>query len=253
MSRKKIIAGNWKMNKTYDEALNFIYEVSKNVPDQSLVDSVVCGQAPVLRGLVKRQGDHLRIGAQNMYFENTGAFTGEISPSLLVNIGVEYVILGHSERRQYFNETDETVNLKIKKALEFNLNPIVCVGEPLKIREEGTTDAFVAQQIEGAFSGLSGEQVKDLVIAYEPIWAIGTGKTCASDMANDTIKEIRNVVRRLYDDRVAESVRIQYGGSVKPSNVEELLSMSDIDGALVGGASLDPESFLTLVKAGIAK
>ncbi len=251
--RKKIIAGNWKMNKNYDDALKFIYAVVNELPDQDLVDSVICAQAPVLRGLVKRQGDNLRIGAQNMCYVDNGAYTGEINADVLVNIGVEYVVLGHSERREYFGETDESVNKKIHQAFNNNLKPIMCCGESLEIREAGTTDEFVKNQIVKGLADLTADQVKELVIAYEPIWAIGTGKTCASDMANDTIKAIRNVVKELYSEEVSEAVRIQYGGSVKPANVEELLAMSDIDGALVGGASLDPESFLTLVKAGVLK
>ncbi|MFK5883316.1 MAG: triose-phosphate isomerase [Candidatus Izemoplasma sp.] len=249
--RKPIIAGNWKMFKTRDEALQFIYNVNLNLPSSEFVESVICAQSPILRDLVKRQGDNLRIGAQNMHYENNGAFTGEVSARLLENIGVEYVIIGHSERRAYYNETDESVNKKIHQAFLFGLKPILCVGESLEVRESNDTDAFIRVQLVNALKDLTEEQIKTLVIAYEPIWAIGTGKTATKEMANDTIKEIRNVVKDLYSSEASEALRIQYGGSVKPANVDELLSMSDIDGALVGGASLEAESFLTLVKAAV--
>ena len=251
--RKPIIAGNWKMNKTRDEALQFIYNVNMNVPSNEFVDSVICAQSPILRDLVKRQGDHLRIGAQTMHYLDNGAYTGEISAPLLESIGVTYVVIGHSERRAYYNETDGSVNKKIHQAFRYGLTPILCVGEELDIRENGTTDAYIKAQVVGALKGLGTEQIKQLVLAYEPIWAIGTGKTATSEMANDTIKAIRNVVKGLYNQETAEAMRIQYGGSVKPANIEELLSMSDIDGALVGGASLDPESFLALVNAAVSK
>lgn len=251
--RKPIIAGNWKMHKTRDEALQFIYNVNQNVPAREFVESVVCAPAPILRDLVKRQGDNLRVGAQNMHYLDNGAYTGEVSAPLLENIGVEYVVIGHSERREYYNETDADVNKKIHQAFNYDLVPIVCVGESLDIREAGTQDDWNKAQIVAALKGLSADQVKELVIAYEPIWAIGTGKTATSQQAQDTIKAIRNVVAGLYDHEVAQAVRIQYGGSVKPSNIDELLSMEDIDGALVGGASLDSESFLALVKAAVKK
>lgn len=251
--RKPIIAGNWKMNKTRDEALQFIYNVNQNVPASEFVESVVCAPAPILRDLVKRQGDNLRIGAQNVHYLDNGAYTGEISAPLLESIGVKYVVIGHSERRAYYNETDADVNKKIHQAFNYDLVPIVCVGESLETREAGTQDAWNEAQTVAALKGLTADQVKDLVIAYEPIWAIGTGKTATSQQAQDTIKAIRDVVKGLYSEEVAQAVRIQYGGSVKPSNVDELLSMEDIDGALVGGASLDSESFLTLVKAAVKK
>ncbi len=249
--RKPIIAGNWKMFKTRDEALQFIYNVNMKVPSSEFVESVVCAQSPILRDLVKRQGDNLRIGAQNMHYLDNGAYTGEVSAQLLENIGVSYVIIGHSERRAYYNETDSSVNKKVHQAFRYGLTPILCCGESLEIREAGTTDTYVKAQVVAALKGLGSEQVKNLVIAYEPIWAIGTGKTATSEQANDTIKAIRKVVKGLYDSETSEALRIQYGGSVKPANVDELLSMSDIDGALVGGASLDAESFLTLVNAAI--
>lgn len=249
--RKPIIAGNWKMNKTRDEALQFIYNINMKLPSNEKVESVICAQAPILRDLVKRQGEELRIGAQTMHESDTGAYTGEISASLLANIGVEYVIIGHSERRAYYNENDAAINQKIHQAFRYDLTPILCVGESLETREANETDVFVKGQVVEDLKGLGSEQVKNLVIAYEPIWAIGTGKTATSEMANETIRNIREVVRDLYDDETADAVRIQYGGSVKPANIEELLSMSDIDGALVGGASLDSESFLALVNAAV--
>ena len=251
--RKPIIAGNWKMHKTRDEALQFIYNINQNVPSNEFVESVVCAPAPILRDLVKRQGDNLRVGAQNMHYLDSGAYTGEVSAPLLENIGVTYVVIGHSERRAYYNETDSDVNKKVHQAFNYNLVPIMCCGESLELRESGETDNFIKGQVEAGLKGLSNEQVMSLVIAYEPIWAIGTGKTATSEMANDTIKEIRNVVKGLYSEKVSDAVRIQYGGSVKPANVDELLSMSDIDGALVGGASLDSDSFLALVNAAVKK
>jgi triosephosphate isomerase len=251
--RKPIIAGNWKMNKNRDEALQFIYSVNMKLPSKDAVDSVICAQSPVLRDLVKRQGDNLRIGAQTMHYEDNGAYTGEISAILLENLGVSYVIIGHSERRAYYNETDHAINKKLHQAFRYGIAPILCVGESLEIREAGTTIDFVKKQIVADLQGLGSEQVKQLVIAYEPIWAIGTGKTATAEMANDTIKAIRNVVKDLYDTETAEAVRIQYGGSVKPSNIDELLATSDIDGALIGGASLDPDSFLKMVEAAAQK
>lgn len=245
--RKPIIAGNWKMHKTRDEALNFIYNVKENVVNANEVESVICAPSPLLRCLVKRQGDNLRIGAQNMHFEDNGAFTGEVSPLVLTDTGVKYVIIGHSERRAMFNETDETVNKKVLSAFNHNLVPIVCVGESLEEREGNMTNKVVEKQTEIALKGLESEQVKNVVLAYEPIWAIGTGKTATSEMANETCGYIRSVVERLYGKEVSEAVRIQYGGSVKPANIKELMSMEHIDGALVGGASLDPNSFLELV------
>lgn len=244
--RKPIIAGNWKMNKVRDEALQFIYAVNQQVPSSDEVETVICAPAVLLRSLVKRQGDHLRIGAQNMYYEESGAFTGEISPVLLQVTGVQYVILGHSERREIFFESNEVINKKVLKAVECELIPILCVGENLERRENGTTNNFVEEQVVAGLKGLTPEQVKEIVIAYEPIWAIGTGRTATSEMANETIGYIRSVVEREYGKEVADAVRILYGGSVKPSNIKELMEQEHIDGALVGGASLEVESFLQL-------
>lgn len=245
--RKPIITGNWKMNKTRDEALQFIYAVKDQVTSSEKVESVICAPFPYLRCLVKRQGDFIRVGAQNMHFENSGAYTGEVSPDMLTSIGVSYVILGHSERREMFNETDESVNKKVHAAFAHQLIPIVCVGESLEDRENNTTNQVVDQQTVAALVGLTVDQVKQVVIAYEPIWAIGTGRTATAEQANETIGYIRQVVERVYGKEAADAIRIQYGGSVNSSNIKELMSQEHIDGALVGGASLDPQSFLSLV------
>lgn len=249
--RIPVIAGNWKMYKTRDEALAFIYALNQLVPDLERVESVICAPAIFLRDLVKREGENIRIGAQTMHYLDQGAYTGEISPGMLKSYGVDFVVLGHSERRAYYNETDETVNLKMLKAIESELKPIVCVGESLDIREAGTTNAFIKAQVVKAYENVSDMDALKTIVAYEPIWAIGTGKTATPEMANETIKAIRAVLAELYDQKTADKIRILYGGSVKPANVDSLLAESDIDGALVGGASLDPESFLTLVKAAI--
>ena len=251
--RKNIIAGNWKMFKTRGEAINFVLQVADKVPNQDQVESVICVQAPVLRDMVKRQGDNLRVGAQNVHFKDSGAFTGEVSAVLLAELGVSYVIIGHSERRAMFNETDETVNLKIKQALAYDLKPIVCVGESLEVREAGTTEAFVSAQVEKALEGISESDLEQIVFAYEPIWAIGTGKTATPEIAEETCRDIRKTIERLYSKDAAQKMRIQYGGSVKTSNIEELLAQEDIDGALIGGASLVPEDFIFMVNAGVQK
>ncbi len=255
MANKRIpvIAGNWKMNKVRDEALQFIYSVNQEVPSKELVETVICASDVLLRCLVKRQGDELRIGAQNVHFEEFGAFTGETSPRVLETTGVTYVIVGHSERREMFNETDETVNKKLQTALKYHLTPIVCVGESLSIREAGTTNDFVRTQVVNAYKDVSAKNALLTVLAYEPIWAIGTGKTATPEQAEDTILSIRNVLAELYGKEVAEKIRILYGGSVNTSNIDALLAKPNIDGALVGGASLDPASFLTLVKAAVRK
>lgn len=249
--RKPIIAGNWKMFKTRDEALQFILAVNDKMPSQEKVDSVICSQFTVLRCLVKRQGENLRIGAQNMHFEDSGAFTGEVSAEMLKSIGVTYVIIGHSERRAMFNETDESVNKKLHKAFEKELTPILCVGESLEQRENGKVEEFIGNQLKLDLAGLTKEQVKELVIAYEPIWAIGTGKTATSQVADETCGFIRSMVKDLYDQETAEAIRIQYGGSVKTSNIDELMSMPNIDGALIGGASLKADDFIKLVNAAV--
>ncbi|TVP85370.1 MAG: triose-phosphate isomerase [Acholeplasmataceae bacterium] len=253
MKRRPIIAGNWKMYKTKDEAIAFIYAVNLSVPDKEDVESVICAPAIFLRDLVKREGENLRIGAQNMHFADEGAYTGEISAPMLKSYGVEYVVLGHSERRTHYHETDEFVNLKVIAALNNDLTPIICVGESLETREAGTTDAFVAEQVKKAYQNMDAEEALKTVIAYEPIWAIGTGRTATPAQANDAIIAIRGVMADLYGRDVADQIRILYGGSVNVKNVDNLVAMSDIDGALVGGASLDAEHFLTLVKAALVK
>ena len=245
--RKPIIAGNWKMFKTRDEALEFIYQVNNDLPSKDLVDSVVCAPFTVLRDLVKRQGENLRIGAQNMHFEESGAFTGEVAPVMLESLGVSYVIIGHSERRAMFNETDESCNKKLHAAFAHNLVPILCVGEYLEQREDGSWKDLIKGQIVADLAGLTVDQAKTLVIAYEPIWAIGTGKTATPEIADETCGFIRNVIKELYSEEVSEAIRIQYGGSVKTSNIDELMAQPNIDGALIGGASLTAESFNEII------
>lgn len=251
--RKPIIAGNWKMYKTFDEAAQFVEAVRDQIPTEDKVDAVICAPALYLPTLVGIAADFdLAIGAQNMHYENEGAFTGEISPAQLSSINVDYVILGHSERREYFNETDEAVNKKVAAALTAGIVPIICCGETLEERESGKTEEKVSGQIKAALNGFTAEQVEHMVIAYEPIWAIGTGKTATADDANQVCGAIRNVVEELFNKDCSEKVRIQYGGSVKPENIEELLSKEHIDGALVGGASLQVDSFLALVNKAIS-
>ncbi|MFC0525522.1 triose-phosphate isomerase [Pontibacillus salicampi] len=249
--RKQVIAGNWKMNKLLNEAEDFVTDVKGQVPSFDQVESVVVAPYTHLHPLVqKAAGSDVKIGAQNMHFEESGAFTGEVSPEMLKDIGVEYVVLGHSERRELFAETDESVNKKVHAAFKHDLTPIVCVGESDEQRENGQANDIVEAQVKKALEGVTNEQVQDVIIAYEPIWAIGTGKTATAEDANAMCAHIRNVVKSYADEEAAEAIRIQYGGSVKPANVEELLGQSDIDGALVGGASLKADSFLSLVEAG---
>jgi len=250
--RTPIIAGNWKMHKTVAEAKKLAQEVVSAVADFKNVDVVLCPPFTALAALNELlAGTNVGLGAQNMYFEEQGAFTGEVSP-LMVKELCQYVILGHSERRQYFGETDAGVNKKIKVALAHGLTPIVCVGENLAQNEAGETTAFVGGQIEAAFSGLSADDAAKVVVAYEPIWAIGTGKNADPITANTIIAQsIRGVLAKLYGSAVADQIRVQYGGSVKPSNVNDYMAQPDIDGALVGGASLTIENFLPLVKAGL--
>lgn len=251
--RKPIIAGNWKMFKTRDEALYFILKVSTAMPDLEKVDTAVIASAPLLRDLVKRQGDNLRIGAQNLYFEDEGAFTGEISGALLKSYNVTYVVIGHSERRHIFHETDQEVNKKVHAALRHDLTPIVCVGELLEERETSKTEEVLRTQVLAAYEGLSEEQALKTVVAYEPVWAIGTGRTATSEVANEACGFVRSLLADKYSQRVADQIRIQYGGSVKPENVDELLACEHIDGALIGGASLDPDKFIKMAKAALKR
>ena len=245
--RKKVIAGNWKMNMLPDAAIRFIDELTPLVKDTESEVILCVPYTDLFYALLTAQNTNIKIGAQNMHWEESGAYTGEVSGQMLKSIGVEYVIIGHSERRQYFAETDETVNKKIKSAFKCGLKPIVCVGETLEEREAGKAEEIITSQTEKALEGLTDEQVADTIIAYEPIWAIGTGKTATSEDANNAIKSIRNKISNMYGQMVAKRVIIQYGGSVKASNAKELFTMSDIDGGLVGGASLKSEEFAKIV------
>ena len=247
--RKKVIAGNWKMNKLPDEAISFIDKLIPLVKNTQNEVVLCVPYTNLFYSLLTAQGTNIKIGAQNMHWEEKGAYTGEVSAEMLKTIGVEYVIIGHSERRQYFAETDETVNKKLKKALAVGLKPIVCVGETLEQREQGKTIEIITNQTRLALDGLTEEQVANTIIAYEPIWAIGTGKTATAEDANNAISEIRNEISKIYGQNTANRVIIQYGGSVKASNATELFSMSDIDGGLVGGASLDVIEFSRIVNA----
>lgn len=245
--RKPIIAGNWKMHKTIQEAVELVNGI-KDEASKTEVEVVVCCPFTALSEVKKAlEGSKVKLGAQNMHWEDQGAYTGEISSDMLKEIGVEYVIIGHSERRQYFNETDETVNKKIKKAIEKGLKPILCVGETLEEREKGKTFDVVKNQVLADLEDVAAEDIKTLVIAYEPIWAIGTGRTASPEDANAVIAFIREVIKEKYGEEISEIVRIQYGGSVKAANATEIMSQYDIDGALVGGASLKAEEFLGIV------
>ena len=245
--RRKVIAGNWKMNMLPNETIDFIDKLAPLVKETNNEVILCVPYTDLFYALLTAQGTNIKIGAQNMHFEETGAYTGEVSGKMLKSIGVEYVIIGHSERRQYFNETDETVNKKIKSAYANGLKPIVCVGETLEQREAGKAVEVITKQTELALEGLDNEQVASTIIAYEPIWAIGTGKTATKEDANDAIKAIRDKICQIYGQNVAERVIIQYGGSVKSANAKELFEMSDIDGGLVGGASLKPDEFSKIV------
>ncbi|TCL36208.1 triosephosphate isomerase [Anaerospora hongkongensis] len=247
--RKPIIAGNWKMHKTVGEALALVRELCGITAGVADVEIVICPTFTALYPvhLAICEGP-LRLGAQNMHWEAQGAFTGEIAPAMVKEVGCTYVIIGHSERRQYFGETDDTVNKKVKAAFANELIPIMCVGETLEQREAGITEGVVGRQVRQGLTGLSAEQVAEMVIAYEPVWAIGTGRTASAEDANAVCRFIRQVVAEITGAESAEKVRIQYGGSVKGENIAELMAKSDIDGALVGGASLDADSFAKIVK-----
>ncbi len=254
MTRTPIIAGNWKMYKTLAEAVAFVQELAPHLSPFSGVEQVVCPNFVVLASVAEAlKGTNVKVGAQQIHWKTEGAFTSQISPLMLQGL-VEYVIIGHSECRQYLNETDQTVNDKSKAALAHGLKPIIAVGESLSQREGGETDAFVGGQVRAALAGITPEQMADVVIAYEPIWAIGTGVNATSAIAQTTCAMIRDVIRQLYGEAVAEATRIQYGGSVKPDNMAEYMSQPDIDGALVGGASLKVKDFTELIRqAGQAK
>lgn len=249
MRRKPIIAANWKMNKSINEAKTFMQDIKGKVHKASEVEAVVASPAIFLETLVEQaKGTDIKIAAQNCYFEDEGAFTGEISPKALADLGVDYVIIGHSERREYFHETDEEINKKAHAIFRNKMLPIICCGESLEQYEAGETTDFVAGQVKAALKDLAEEQIEQTVVAYEPIWAIGTGKTASAAEANGTIKGIREAIADMTSQAVAEKVRIQYGGSVKPDNIHVFMEESDIDGALVGGASLEADSFLALLE-----
>lgn len=251
--RQPIMAGNWKMHHTHLDAIAVVQKLGYRLDpsDYERTEVVVCPAFTALRSVqTVIEADHLpiRLGAQNVFWEEKGAYTGEVSPGMLVKLGVTYVIVGHSERRQYFSETDEAVNRKVKAVLAHDMVPIMCVGETLEEREAEETEAKVSRQVQGGLDGLAPEQVSGLVIAYEPIWAIGTGRNATPEDANETIGVIRSMVAGLAGEAAAASVRIQYGGSVKPDNVAAIMAMPEIDGALVGGASLDADDFARIVR-----
>lgn len=245
--RKPIIAGNWKMNKTVSEGLELIKGIKANDLSQD-VEALICVPFTLLTEAKKfLEGTGIKLGAQNMHFEESGAYTGEISPVMLSEIGVDYVILGHSERRQMFGETNEIVNKKIHAGINHNIRPILCVGETLDEREAGREVEVVTNQVEESLKGVEARDMENIVIAYEPIWAIGTGKTASSEDANSMLKSIREKLKSLFGQEVAEAVRLQYGGSVKPATISELMEKPEVDGALVGGASLKADDFTQLV------
>lgn len=246
--RKPIIAGNWKMNKNPKETVEFVAGLKGKLPSFKDVESVIAAPAVDLQALLDAaKGTDLKVAAENAYFENEGAFTGETSPKVLSEMGVDYVVIGHSERREYFGETDDDINKKAHAVFNNGMVPIICCGETLAQRQAGEAESWVEGQVSAALRGLSVEQVSLAVIAYEPIWAIGTGETATSDQAQEICAVVRRTVAKLYDQTVADKVRIQYGGSVKPGNVVELMGKDDIDGGLVGGASMEPASYLDLV------
>ena len=245
--RIPLIAGNWKMYKNADEAAAFAEEFKKLYHDTD-IKAAICAPFPQLETLVKAfEGTGIGVGAQNVHYEKEGAYTGEVSVPMLQYIGVDYCIVGHSERRQYFNETDETVNLKLNALLETKITPILCVGEDLYQRERGFQEKLVAEQVQNALRGIPAEKAAKLVIAYEPIWAIGTGRTATPIQANQMCGLIRETLIKMYGEDIADRVIIQYGGSVKPENATEIMNMEKIDGALVGGASLDPLKFIEII------
>lgn len=248
--RRPFIAGNWKMNLSREEGVALTSGISAGLSENSPVDAAVCPPAVYLEAVIgAAKGGQVKVGAQNMSSEPSGAFTGEISAAMLTDIGCQYVILGHSERRQIFGETDEMINKKVAAALAGNLLPILCVGETLEVREAGNTAEVVRGQMEGSLAGFSAEEMEKIVIAYEPVWAIGTGKVASPEQAEEVHADLRKWLETRYNTATAEKVRIQYGGSVKPDNAAELLSQPNIDGALVGGASLKVDSFLGIIEA----
>ncbi|MCX7876904.1 MAG: triose-phosphate isomerase [Melioribacteraceae bacterium] len=248
--RKKIIAGNWKMNNDISGSINLITELKKGLNEKTNATVIVCPPFTSLETAQTLLKDStIKYGAQNMYYEESGAFTGEISPLMLKSLGCDYVIIGHSERRTIFNESDELINKKIKSAIKNNLIPIFCIGETLEEREKGITFDICERQVRNGLEGISETELDNLIIAYEPVWAIGTGKTATSQQAEEVHLFIRNLIEKMYSKSLAEKIIIQYGGSVKPENAKELLSQPNIDGALVGGACLKADSFLKIIEA----
>ncbi|RKY88595.1 triose-phosphate isomerase [candidate division KSB1 bacterium] len=248
--RKKLVAGNWKMNMNVDESRMLAEDILKKLGDFNEADVVLCPPFTSIETVHKIVEDSIiEVGAQNLYYEKSGAFTGEISADMLVSAGCKYVILGHSERREYFNETDKIINKKIKTALESELIPVLCIGEKLKQREQGITDKVIRNQFDGCLNGIFLEKPDDLIIAYEPVWAIGTGKNATPEQAEEVHILIRGLVSKKYTTEIAENLRILYGGSVKPENARSLFSMNDIDGGLIGGASLKADSFVSIIKS----
>lgn len=246
--RKPIVAGNWKMYKTRDEGIHFVYDVNDEVPDRNDIETVICAPAILLRCLTRRQGENLRIGAQNMHYEEEGAFTGEISPSMLTSTGVTYCIIGHSERRQFNGETETDVNLKLKAALKHNIIPIVCVGETRDQYEHSDTDYILGLQVKLALKDIKAEDIPGIIIAYEPIWAVGAKQSAPADLADSKCGFIRKIIAKTYNQEVADQIRILYGGSVNKTNFEELIHKENVDGALLGRASLESDHFLTICR-----
>ncbi len=250
--RKKIVAGNWKMNKTVAEAVALVEGLKLELADVTGVEAVVCPPFTALKTVSDLIADtEIKLGCQNMSSEEDGAYTGEISYTMLKELFVKYVILGHSERREYYKETDFWINKKVKKALEKNLRPIVCVGEKLEDRESGNTEKVVEAQVRGSLADITAEQFENVVVAYEPVWAIGTGKTATAEQAQEVHAFIRGIIADMVGQEAADGLRIQYGGSMKPANAAELMGQPDIDGGLIGGAALDAASFAAIVKAGM--
>lgn len=249
MKRLPFIAGNWKMNKTVTEALELVRELKVALQGVEGVEVAIAPPFTALSPVAQElKGSAIRLAGQNLFWEEKGAFTGEVSPVMLKEVGCEYVIIGHSERRQYFGETDETVNRKLKAALQHGLKPIFCIGETLEERETGRTIQVIERQLEGGLKGLDGKGIEEMVIAYEPVWAIGTGRTATPEQAEEVHRFIRQGLERRYSKRVSEVIRIQYGGSVTPENIGGLMAQADIDGALVGGASLKADGFSRIVR-----
>lgn len=250
MSRKPIIAGNWKLNKNLKEVKEFIANIDGKLPSEDKVEVAIAAPALYLVSMVQERGNNpLKVAAENVYFENSGAFTGEIAPAMLAAEGIEYSVIGHSERREYFHETDEDINKKAKALIAAGVTPILCCGETLETFEAGKTAEWVSAQIEAGLAGIDGKDVANMVIAYEPIWAIGTGKSSSAADANETCGVVRETIANKFGQEVADKVRIQYGGSVKPENIKEYMAEEHIDGALVGGAALEADSFLALLEA----